>query len=39
MSDAQLRHYINGMREDLSLLTATNFAVLLVSVFAKVFKL
>ena len=29
-SETQLRHYIKSMREDLSLLTVTNFAVLLV---------
>lgn len=38
-SDAQLRHYIKSMREDLSLLTVTNFAVLLVLIFALVLKL
>jgi len=38
-SEAQLRHYIKSMREDLSLLTVTNFAVLLVLIFALVLKL
>ena len=38
-SDAQLRHYMKSMREDLSLLTVTNFAVLLVLIFALVLKL
>jgi len=38
-SDAQLRHYIKSMREDLSLLTVTNFAVLLVLIFALVLRL
>jgi len=38
-SDAQLRHYIKQMREDISLLTVTNFAVLLVLIFALVLKL
>jgi hypothetical protein len=38
-SDAQLRHYVKSMREDLSLLTVTNFAVLLVLIFALVLKL
>jgi len=38
-SDAQLRLYIKSMREDLSLLTVTNFAVLLVLIFALVLKL
>mgnify|MGYP003578552096 FL=1 len=38
-SDAQLRHYIKNMREDISLLTVTNFAVLLVLIFALVLKL
>jgi hypothetical protein len=38
-SDAQLRHYIKSMREDISLLTVTNFAVLLVLIFALVLKL
>ena len=39
LSDAQLRHYMKSMREDLSLLTVTNFAVLLVLIFALVLKL
>jgi len=38
-SEAQLRHYIKSMREDLSLLTVTNFAVLLVLIFALVLRL
>ncbi len=38
-SDAQLRHYVKSMREDISLLTVTNFAVLLVLIFALVLKL
>jgi len=38
-TDAQLRHYIKTMREDISLLTVTNFAVLLVLIFALVLKL
>ena len=38
-TDAQLRHYIRQMREDISLLTVTNFAVLLVLIFALVLKL
>jgi hypothetical protein len=37
-SDAQLRQYIKSMREDISLLTVTNFAVLLVLIFALVLK-
>ena len=38
-SDAQLRWEIREMRQDLSLLTVTNFAILLVLVFALVLKL
>ena len=38
-SETQLRHYIKSMREDLSLLTVTNFAVLLVLIFALVLKI
>ena len=38
-TDMQLRHYIKSMREDLSLLTVTNFAILLVLIFALVLKL
>ena len=38
-SEAQLRLYIKSMREDLSLLTVTNFAVLLVLIFALVLRL
>ncbi len=37
--DAQVRRYIKSMREDISLLTVTNFAILLVLVFALVLKL
>jgi hypothetical protein len=38
-SDAMLRSYLQEMRQDLSLLTVTNFAVLLVLIFALVLKL
>ncbi len=38
-TETQLRHYIKSMREDISLLTVTNFAVLLVLIFALVLKL
>jgi hypothetical protein len=38
-TDTQLRHYVKSMREDISLLTVTNFAVLLVLIFALVLKL
>ena len=38
-TDAQVRRYIKSMREDISLLTVTNFAILLVLVFALVLKL
>jgi len=38
-TESQLRHYIKSMREDISLLTVTNFAVLLVLIFALVLKL
>ncbi len=38
-TEAQMRHYIKSMREDISLLTVTNFAVLLVLIFALVLKL
>lgn len=38
-SDAQLRWYFKEMRQDLSLLTVTNFAILLVLVFALVLRL
>ena len=38
-SDAMLRAYLKEMRQDLSLLTVTNFAILLVLVFALVLKL
>jgi hypothetical protein len=38
-TDAQLRFYIKSMREDISLLTVTNFAVLMVLIFALVLKL
>ena len=37
-TDAQLKWYIREIRQDLSLLTVTNFAVLLVLVFAFVLK-
>ena len=38
-SDTQMRWHINEMRQDLSLLTVTNFAILLVLVFALILKL
>ena len=38
-TEAQIRWYLHEMRQDLSLLTVTNFAVLLVLVFAFVLKL
>ena len=38
-SDAMLRSYFKEMRQDLSLLTVTNFAILLVLVFAIVLRL
>ncbi len=38
-SDAMLRSYLQEMRQDLSLLTVTNFAVLLVLIFALVLKI
>ncbi len=38
-TDAMLRSYLKEMRQDLSLLTVTNFAVLLVLIFALVLKL
>ena len=38
-SDAMLRLYIKEMQQDLSLLTVTNFAVLLVLIFALVLRL
>ena len=38
-SDAMLRLYFKEMRQDLSLLTVTNFAILLVLVFVLVLKL
>ncbi len=38
-TDAQLRWHIWNMRKDLSMLAVTNFAVLLVLVFALVLKL
>jgi hypothetical protein len=38
-TDAMLRSYLQEMRQDLSLLTVTNFAVLLVLIFALVLKL
>jgi hypothetical protein len=38
-SEAELRWHIRNMRQDLSMLAVTNFAVLLVLVFALVLKL
>ena len=38
-TEIQIRHYIKSMREDISLLTVTNFAVLLVLIFALVLKI
>lgn len=38
-SEAQLRWAIHEMRQDLSLLTVTNFAILLVLVYALVLRL
>jgi hypothetical protein len=38
-SDAMIRSYLREMQQDLSLLTVTNFAVLLVLIFALVLKL
>jgi hypothetical protein len=38
-TDAMLRSYIKEMQQDLSLLTVTNFAILLVLVFALVLRL
>ena len=38
-SEAQLRWAIHEMRQDLSLLTVTNFAILLVLVFALVLRI
>ena len=38
-SDAMLRSYFREMQQDLSLLTVTNFAVLLVLIFALVLRL
>jgi hypothetical protein len=38
-SDAHIRWYLKEMRQDLSLLTVTNFAILLVLVFALVLRL
>lgn len=37
-TDEQVRRHIKSMREDISLLTVTNFAVLLVLVYALVLK-
>ena len=37
-SDTQIKWYIREMRQDISLLTVTNFAVLLVLLFAFVLK-
>ena len=38
-TDAQVRRHIKSMREDISLLTVTNFAVLLVLVYSLVLRL
>jgi hypothetical protein len=38
-TDEQVRRHIKSMREDISLLTVTNFAVLLVLVYALVLRL
>jgi hypothetical protein len=38
-SDAEIRFHLRSMRQDLSMLAVTNFAVLLVLVFALVLKL
>lgn len=38
-SDAELRWHIRNMRQDISMLAVTNFAILLVLVFALVLKL
>lgn len=38
-TEAMLRSYIKEMQQDLSLLTVTNFAVLLVLIFALVLRL
>jgi hypothetical protein len=38
-SETQLRWYIKELRQDISLLTVTNFAILLVLVYAFVLKL
>ena len=38
-SDSQLRWHIKNMRQDLSMLAVTNFAILLVLIFALVLKL
>lgn len=37
-TDAQIRWYLRQMRQDLSFLTVTNFAVLLVLIFAFVLR-
>ena len=38
-TDEQVRRHIKNMREDISLLTVTNFAVLLVLVYALVLRM
>jgi len=38
-ADAQIKWYIREMRQDISLLTVTNFAILLVLLFVFVLKL
>ncbi|MBI3937626.1 MAG: hypothetical protein HY323_11675 [Betaproteobacteria bacterium] len=38
-TDAELRWHITNMRQDISMLAVTNFAILLVLVFALVLKL
>jgi hypothetical protein len=37
-SDARLRWYIRNMRQDIAMLAVTNFAILLVLVFALILK-
>jgi len=37
-SDAQLRWYIRSIRQDMAMMSVTNFAILLVLVFALVLK-
>ena len=38
-TDEQVRRHLKNMREDLSLLTVTNFAILLVLVYALILRL